>query len=160
MAPWREQYDRMRRWYWRLWMGVEHIVGGSDEAAIDAFYPFAQTCYHLVDWLENDRSQRIRRSQAEAHVSASPALAFCADICNGSKHAVLTQKRVRVKSKKTITGSYSYEDESGQMREQQVEAIEVFIEWNGEETAVDAFALKCVDEWGRLLQAQGLLPTT
>jgi hypothetical protein len=63
VALWREQYDRMRRWQGRLWLGVEHIVGRSDEAAVDAFYAFAQTCAHLVDWLENDRSQHIRRPQ-------------------------------------------------------------------------------------------------
>jgi hypothetical protein len=158
VADWREQYERMRRWRWRLWVGVEHIVGGSDEAAIDAFYAFAQTCYHLVDWLENDRSQHLRRPQADAYVAASPALAFCADICNGSKHALLTQRRVRVTSKRTITGSYNYEDESGQMREQQIETTEVFIHWNSEETAVDVFALKCVEEWERVLEAEGLLP--
>jgi hypothetical protein len=43
MAHWREQYDRMRRWQRRLWLGVQRIVAGSDEAAIDAFYAFAQT---------------------------------------------------------------------------------------------------------------------
>ena len=64
---WREQYDRMQRWRFRLWVGVEHIVGGGDQALVDAFYAFAQTCYHLVDWLENDRSQHVRRTYAETN---------------------------------------------------------------------------------------------
>jgi hypothetical protein len=54
----------MRRWQARLWL--DPILHG--EHAFDSFYAFAQNCSHLVDWLENDRSQHIRRTEAEVFV--------------------------------------------------------------------------------------------
>jgi hypothetical protein len=66
VSDWREQYGRIlrfrRRLQWEmLW----------DEDVFDNCYSFAQACYRLVDWLENDPSQPIRRTQAEEHVAAS-----------------------------------------------------------------------------------------
>lgn len=158
MQPvWREQYDRMRRWHYRLWLGVEFIVGGGDQAIIDVFYAFAQACDHLVDWLENDHSQHVRRVHAEAYVQSHPVLAFCGDICNGSKHAQLQARKVQTKMRKT-TSSYSIEDEAGQIREQVVEQPELFVLWGGEFIEAEAFARWCIEEWDRFLRGEGLLP--
>src|SRR5260370_21414836 len=107
MADWREQYDRMQRWSRRLWLSVEHLVGGSDQGLVDTFYAFAQTCHHLVDWLENDRSQHIRRARAREYVGSRPLLAYCRDICNGSKHAQLQAKQVTMRK---TSSSFSIEN--------------------------------------------------
>src|SRR6267143_652303 len=97
-APtWREQYGRMVRWYRRLDLNVEHIVGRGEEALVDTFYAFAQACYHLVHWLDNDRSQPVRKTTAAAYVHHSPVLSYCRHVCHGSKHAVLEVKKVRTK---------------------------------------------------------------
>lgn len=154
---WREQYDRMLRWYGRLWLGMEHVAGRSDQAPIDVFYAFAQTCSHLVDWLDHDTSQPIRRRQAEAYVAGSPALSFCADICIGAKHARLTQRGINVSSQRTVLGAFDFEDDSGQKVEKVVEAPETFINFNGQQVEAWEFALTCINEWHRLLLDEGLL---
>src|SRR2546426_9634855 len=97
MSDWREQVLRMARWKGRLWL--DPILHG--EHAVDSFYAFAAACYHLIDWLANDPSQPISRERAEAFVYNSEVLRFCGDICNGSKHARLEPKNVRVKAEKT-----------------------------------------------------------
>jgi hypothetical protein len=94
-APkWREQYDRMVRWEKRL--RRYRLDPDKPEYTRDNFFAFTQACYHLVDWLENDKSQAIRRSDAKQFVAETPVLAFCRDICTGSKHAVQDAKRKKV----------------------------------------------------------------
>jgi hypothetical protein len=156
-TTWREQYERMLRWRGRLWLGVEHLVARDDQGAVDAFYAFAQSCYHLVDWLDNDRSQHVRRTHAEAYVESRPILALCRDICNGSKHAQLHAKKVDVRMRKTTT-SHSVEDEEGQPFEFVVRNVEVFIRWGGAFVGADDFAAQCIGEWDHFLRGEGLLP--
>ena len=149
---WREQYDRMKRWQQRLWL--DPIL--HDEHAVDSFYSFAQACYHLVDWLENDRSQHVRRAQAEEYVDRSPVLAFCRDICNGSKHARLEAKKVQVTIRKEIS-SYSIENDSGQTTEHTVEQTKLFVGYDDQLIDVEMFAGFCVEEWDRFLLSEKLL---
>ena len=144
---WREQYDRMKRWQERQWL--EPILHGDH--ATDSFYAFAQACYHLVDWLENDRSQPVRRGQAEAFVDASSPLAFCRDICNGSKHARLVAKKVRITSTKTVA-TVRIEDE-----EVVVDGTTLFVEWAGKLIDFESFAGLCVQDWEKFLRSEGLL---
>ena len=81
----------MKRWRRRLQR--DRI---DPDAVRDSFFAFTQTCYHLVDWLENDKSQPIRRRMAEQFIEESGVLSFCRDVCNGSKHAQLDAKKVNV----------------------------------------------------------------
>ncbi len=157
MAEWREQYARMQRWQGRLWLGVEHLVARDDQGLVDAFYAFAQTCYHLVDWLDNDHSQHVRRRAAEQYVESRPMLAYCGDICNGSKHAQLQAKRVEVTMRKTIS-SFSVEDETGESHDHVVEQPELFVRWGDGFIDADSFARQCIEEWDRFLRGERLLP--
>jgi len=156
-ALWFEQYRRMVRWSRRLWLGTEHIFGGGDDALIDAFYAFTQACYHLVDWLEKDHSQPVRRGLADAHVHSCAVLAYCKDICDGSKHARLETKSV-TKIEKSVS-SYLIVDESGHRTEESVVQPQLFVYWEGEFIDVSQFAEQCIDEWNRFLRSQGLLPS-
>lgn len=151
MPSWREQYDRMKRWQNRLW--IDPIMFGPD--AMDTFYAFAQACFHFVDWLENDRSQHVRRVQAETFVNTDPVLAFCRDICNGSKHAQLGPRKVKVKSQ-TTTDSYQIEDETGHPVEYVVEKTEVLVDCGGQFFNVEDYAAVCVASWDGFLREQGL----
>ena len=101
MSDWREQYDRMKRW--RETMARDR---GDRERVTDIFFAFAQTCSHMVDWLENDSSQPIRRIEADQHVHASETLPFCAAICIGSKHARLEEKDVALDTTVSTMPSY------------------------------------------------------
>jgi hypothetical protein len=112
---WREQYDRMKRWRRRVQQSRD-----DRDAVRDSFYAFAQTCYHLVDWLENDRSQPIRRGIAKRFVKDSGLLSFCRDICNGSKHARLEAKSVNVVDKPIQLGRGDSVGTVGRLRGQLV----------------------------------------
>lgn len=152
MCRWREQYDRMKRWESRLY--YDAVMHG--EHAADSFYAFAQTCYHLVDWLENDQTQPVRRERAKAYVNASPLLTYCAGICNGSKHAQLEAKKVQVTSRKTAQ-SVPFEDDSGEPHEITSERTELFVGWQGTVVDIETFAASCVDAWDQFLRTEGLL---
>ena len=81
MTPsWREQYDRMRRWYARL---TEFVP--VDDHRVDDFYAFFVCCFHLKDWLKQDSAidKRIG-TDAEALVNSVLSLRLCADVTNGS----------------------------------------------------------------------------
>src|SRR5262245_30401954 len=119
----------MKRWHYVIWLGVDRTMFGAN--AVDTLYAFAQASSHLVDWLENDSAQHVRRQQAEEFVNTNPLLAFCRDISNGSKHARLEAKKVKVTSQTAPLGSYQIEDESGQPRERVVEEIKIYIDWGG-----------------------------
>ncbi len=157
MADWREQYLRMLRWRYRLWLGVEHVVGGGDQAVVDVFFAFAQACYHLLDWFKNDPTQRTRLPRLDLHVASSNVLRHCGAICNGSKHAQLQSKKVQIKLQKTTT-PYSIKDESGQSQEFVANEVQLFVWWKDEFIAADTFAGLCVEEWNRFLSDEQLLP--
>jgi hypothetical protein len=142
----------MSRWRDRLWL--DPILHGGH--AVDSLYAFTQTCYHLVDCLENDRSQRVRREQAEAYVAAVPLLAFCREICNGSKHARIEEKKVQIETKRT-PDPFRVEDDSGQMREIMFERTELSVYWDGQFLDIETFGRRCVEAWDVFLRREGLL---
>src|SRR5262245_46618434 len=93
MASYRDQYDRMRRWYERfskLNSGRSHDI--STENYVDEIYAFFLNAYHLKDWIKNDHAlgQPVRKS-VEKYVNQTNALALCADICNSLKHLKRTE---------------------------------------------------------------------
>ncbi len=90
----------------------------------------------------------VQRAPAEAHVESCPALAYCRDICNGSKHAQLEAKNVTTKMERTTTG----EDEFGP-----IEQPQLFVHWRGQFLEAEKFAAECIREWNHFLEAQGLL---
>lgn len=89
----------------------------SSEHYLDDIYAFFQNCYHLKDWLKNDVTfTAYSHAEIESYVSATPALAVCADLCNGIKHLVLSnpprsgdtprlgQKTMRVHLQDSLSG--------------------------------------------------------
>lgn len=155
MSNFRHQYNRMVRWRNR----IKEDSQPEPEAAFDVFFAFAQACYHLVDWLENDRSQPIRRADADGLVAESDVLSFCRDICNGSKHATLEAKRVRLSTNTTPGGWLFERQDDGSMSEgKPTYAYEVVLDWqNGQVSALE-FADRCIKEWVRILRTRDLVP--
>ena len=117
----------------------------NPEYARDNFFAFAQACYHLVDWLENDKSQPIRRSAADKFVAATPVLAFCRDICNGIKHAVQGAKRRKV----NVT---TYSVPVGG-----VVVSELCVEHEGLSYSAAGFAHLCIANWRKFLREKKLM---
>jgi hypothetical protein len=145
-APsWREQYNRMVRWEKRL--RRYRLDPDNPEYARDNFFAFAQACYHLVDWLENDKTQPIRRSVANQFVAATPVLAFCRDICKGSKHAV---HLTRMKKVNVTTWSMPVGDGMAW-------ASWLSVECQGRSHSAQGFAYLCIANWRKFLREKKLL---
>jgi len=102
---WRDQYQRMLRSRDRLAEAAGPSSIGSDEAR-DRLYHFFQDAFHLKDWLIHDLGlSESDANDMEDHITATDALARCADISNGTKHLKL--KRPRIPGKPAQLGSQS-----------------------------------------------------
>jgi hypothetical protein len=92
--PWRQQYDRMQRWfarYQQLKQGRLHDVASDNY--VDDIYAFFQNCYHLKDWIKNDPDAPEGLGKAvEEFINSNRPLRLCADLCNGLKHLGLDRK--------------------------------------------------------------------
>ncbi len=153
-SSWQKQYGRMIRWKHRLWLGT---IDGDD--ITDVFYAFAQSCYHLGDWLWNDVPLGIGEGEIRAYVRASSALKLCGAICNGAKHARLKSKSkgIHLATNSTVETINVPADGEEEAREIKFNRYELFVNWNGQTVNVENFVEACVDEWGRFLRDRGLL---
>jgi hypothetical protein len=95
MNRYEEQIGRALRYYGRFKRLNDGMVHDrmSDEY-IDDVYAFFQFCYHVKDYLVHDPGYtKHTDQQIEDKVTNTPALAICADLCNGSKHLKLKKLR-------------------------------------------------------------------
>lgn len=87
-ATYKEQYNRMRRWYDRfgtLAQGRPHDMPSDNY--LDEIHSFFLNCYHLKDWIKNDPTVATRiRAAVEEYVNSNRALRICSDLCNSLKH--------------------------------------------------------------------------
>ncbi len=161
MADWREHYQRMKRSRARLnteWNTQSERPEGI-ESVRDAFYGFFQTCYHLVDWLENDPSQPIRRQEADQFVRASATLSFCHDLCQGSKHARLEPKGIdALRPEPQVISELPILDASGtKVAVLQFIAAEMTVVRSAGNVNAFDLADDCIAEWERFLVSRGLV---
>jgi hypothetical protein len=96
MHRYEQQLQRVRRYLDRLKKQDEGFTtsmpGKLEPGYFDDVHAFFQNCYHLKDWLKNDRAfTKKTRVEIEEYVSQTPVLAVCADICNGTKHLGLSK---------------------------------------------------------------------
>src|SRR5262245_46273365 len=95
MPSYREQYDRMKRWYDRfsnLNSGRPHDI--PTENYVDEIYAFFLNAYHLKDWIKNDSAVlKAVQNSVEPHITNNTSLSLCADICNALKHLHLQTNR-------------------------------------------------------------------
>jgi hypothetical protein len=127
------------------------------ERVRDFFFAFAQSCCHMVDWLGNDPSRPIPKSEAKQYALSSPALSFCAEICNGSKHARLEEKDVDLSVTETMVTDYRFHPNEGRKSSRERIVQRLHLEWQGESVLALVFADKCITEWDQLLRSRGLL---
>ena len=89
-----EQFERVKRWYerfGRINAGRKH--DRSSDYYQDEVYAFFFNCYHLKDWIKNDKSVGAAAAKVEEFINKNKELSLCADICNGVKHLRLTSSR-------------------------------------------------------------------
>ncbi len=152
-AVYREQYDRMRRWYDRfvaLDQGRPHEVPSDNY--LDEIYAFFMNCYYLKDWIRNDNTVAAPVQQSiEAHINSNRALRLCADICNSLKHLRLTSSR---SGENPVFGRKQF----GLALGQGPPTISLKYEVDTTTGPIDAFSLatECVDAWDSFLMANGM----
>ena len=84
---WRGQFARVQRWQQR----ALRTVDSGEQHPEDYVYAFCQNAYHLRDWLQNSGAASQR--DLDELMARTPALKLRRDVCNGSKHFVLDQRR-------------------------------------------------------------------
>lgn len=97
LSKYEEQFERMKRWYKRVFaitFGMTHNKNTNNYQ--DEVYAFFINCYHLKDWIINDKTVKIenKKQKIENFINANECMRLCADICNGLKHLKL-DKNIR-----------------------------------------------------------------
>ena len=102
-GSYREQFDRMMRWYKRIESAYWHKYKPYSEEVTpqeiflqftDEIYAFFLNCYHLKDWIKHDNAVNLEaRSQVEKFINDNDCLSICADICNSIKHLKIDRRR-------------------------------------------------------------------
>jgi hypothetical protein len=153
-ALYREQYDRMKRWYNRfvaLDQGRLHDVPSDNY--LDEIYAFFMNCYHLKDWIKHDGTVAPAVQDAvESHINSSRSLKLCADICNSLKHLTLTSSR---SGESPAFGKKLFNLALGTGPT----TIKLKYEIDTVNGAVDAFQLarECLEAWDIFLSTNGLM---
>jgi len=83
-----EQYERMKRWYYRLKPSNVFSSNGNRD---DFYYAFFITCYHLKDWLI--KKSGVNSNVVENYIKNSTPLSICADLCIYFKHTKIISAR-------------------------------------------------------------------
>jgi hypothetical protein len=152
-ATYREQYDRMRRWYNR-WVALDEgkVHEIPSDNYVDDIYAFFLNCYHLKDWIKDDGTVATNIQEAvETHINSNRALKLCADICNSLKHLHLKSSR----SGETLAfGRKQFGLDVGAAPT----IIKLKYEVNTSTGPIDAFQLAtdCIGAWDAFLNANGL----
>lgn len=93
MAKWPAQYRRMMRWCDRIVETADQRRWVDDYDA-DDLYAFFVTCLHFGDWLWNDPSAKISKTDVGTLIEGERVLRICADVANGVKHLRRDERRV------------------------------------------------------------------
>ena len=125
----------------------------------DDVYNFFVNCYHLKDWIKNDKAvAEPVQNAVESYIDLNRALTICGDICNARKHLLGKRKRK--------SGSPPYEHPDFGKKQFAVgitigaDTTISLLHWevNTDSGPIDAFQLaaECVAAWDQFLTAQGL----
>lgn len=153
-AKYREQYDRMRRWYDRfsaIAQGRPHNMASDNY--LDEIYGFFLNCHHLKDWIKHDPGvDECARRSVEPHINSSRALRLCADLCNSLKHLHLTKPPRSGENPRFGQKNFGLALGSGPA------TISLRYEVEADAGPIDAFTLatQCVAAWDAFLDTNGL----
>ena len=90
---WLSQYERTHRWFERVArIGTRQTQSADTEHEHDTLVAFFHNCYHLRDWLLNDKA--VAQKDLEDLFKSHIELRVCQDICNGTKHLDLDHPKV------------------------------------------------------------------
>ena len=165
----REQYDRMKRWYERFRaVDREGPLGRSVEHQRDDLLAFFVFCFHMRDWIwyDQDVPQPVRDA-ARKYVEDNPALARCYHLAVGAKHLIVKypigDKKASIETRQAIVVTHSEgldHEEDGLLLPPGIPIHTVTERFHVETDAgtedAFAFATKCVEAWDEFFKAHGL----
>ena len=145
MEPYREQFERVRRFLNRVRNEGRNSVDYDDD-----LWAFFQNSLHLKDWIKYDSSisgesrRRILRA-----AEASEDLKICADLANRSKHFELKNKRrdAKVTSRNMLVFP-------GANRPS--ESTHIITLDDGSQLVAQELAERVIVVWGEILAKEGL----
>ena len=149
-GTWLEQWERVQRSYTRikqLTEGITPTKKGSPEFNFkDEFCAFFIFCYHLKDWIDNDKTLSLPNKLADKFVykSENECLQMCGDICNGIKHLELTDPKREPPAKFEKDARVSRRIEDGKYVS--IKANLFISTDKGKHNAFD-LATECVEKW-------------
>lgn len=147
-SGYQEQFERVKRYFERFKKineGKQH--NQSSPHHDDDVYAFFQNCYHLKDWIKNDKSCS-KQSCVEAFIESNSNLRICADLCNSLKHLKLND-RTRSNKKPEFSGSNTSINIDEGFSQQTEVGISISYKIKTVDGDINAFDLakKCVDIW-------------
>jgi hypothetical protein len=153
----KEQFERVKRWLGK----VENIFKEkqlslgkllNDKENIDFIYAFFQNCYHLRDWIVT--SKIINETIVDNFIQSNIDMQICRDICNGSKHLIITKPSVSYDIHKTLHSSIFSSSINNQKPEIE---LYYFITFNGVALNSLEVARNCVRLWERFLKMNSII---
>jgi hypothetical protein len=146
---WTDQQARMERWYTEFKTFNDGFIHENPDYyhCLDVVYAFFQNCYHLKDWLKNDKKVTIPNEVIEEFINHNDCLRICADICNASKHFEVTSKRYDKNTKLDPTTYTIAITEKGRINKM------VYNVYTGNGGKIDAFQLatNCLKAWEKFI---------
>ena len=111
-----------------------------------------QHLHHLKDWAHNDPTTALDKTKIDKAINASDALGAMADICNGTKHAILTTPpRSDVVEPEGVvrkTALHAERDETGAMKTSAAHLVETS---TGKKTPLLDLIDESIAQWYDLL---------
>jgi hypothetical protein len=145
----RDQLDRTRRWLEK----VRNQTCRYEVEYQDEVWAFFQACWHLKDWVKNDKTipEPTKKAVIDA-AHASPILMICRDLACGAKHLKLDDPRAGAGA------SHMYVETLVQSSKPEfVGRVDTFIDpGDGSQRSGLAIAAECLAEWERILTGVGL----
>ena len=157
----KEQFERVQRWY-EIFKEINkgRIHNRTSEFYQDEVYAFFINCYHLKDWIINDKTVVIlgtkakKRKHVENYINSVDELKICADICNGSKHLCFDKEHPPRSGKKPEFGSKTFKVTIG--TEPTKIAVKTLVNTSsGPKNAFD-LATKCIKAWEKFYSINNL----
>jgi hypothetical protein len=144
LTGYRCQLDRVRRFYDRVTQrpeGAAYLIDYQDD--VQSFF---MHCWHLKDWVKHDPliDQPVKDRIKDA-VHASDVLKVANDLATSAKHLEVNKSRAGAEL------SLMRLDASGELS-----LLDCIIEVNGAERSAREVAAECLQEWERILMAEGL----
>lgn len=150
MRPYEEQLGRVERFLARISQPQT-----NREEYEDFLWAFFQNCWHLRDWIAEDKSIRKRqRNSILSMANSSKALAICQCIANRSKHYRLKWKPRR---NAKVVGAISLEiGDSANGGDSATVSLEYVIREGRKSHQALTIARDAVSDWTKILRQHGL----